>query len=151
MQWVRNLILVGLAIVSYLLILAWQKDYGNTAPVTAAAPAVVTTATGSDLPAAPAAAAVAAGDIPPAPLSATAQPLAAAAQPLPTGLVHVKTDVLSVDIDPQGGDLVRVELPTYTRTVNSAEAFRLMENSPERVFVAQSGIHRRHTLVILMW
>jgi hypothetical protein len=29
MQWVRNLILVGLAIVSYLLILAWQKDYGN--------------------------------------------------------------------------------------------------------------------------
>jgi YidC/Oxa1 family membrane protein insertase len=140
MQWVRNLILVGLAIVSYLLILAWQKDYGNTAPVTAAAPAVVTTATGSDLPAAPAAAAVAAGDIPPAPLSATAQPLAAAAQPLPTGLVHVKTDVLSVDIDPQGGDLVRVELPTYTRTVNSAEAFRLMENSPERVFVAQSGL-----------
>lgn len=139
MQWVRNLILVGLAIVSYLLILAWQKDYGNTAPVTASAPAAVTTAAGSDLPAAPAAA-VAAGDIPPAPLSVTAQPLAAAAQPLPTGLVHVKTDVLSVDIDPQGGDLVRVELPTYTRTVNSAEAFRLMENSPERVFVAQSGL-----------
>ena len=32
MQWARNLILVGLAIVSYLMILAWQKDYGNTSP-----------------------------------------------------------------------------------------------------------------------
>jgi hypothetical protein len=30
MQWARNLILVGLAIVSYLMILAWQQDYGNT-------------------------------------------------------------------------------------------------------------------------
>ena len=36
MQWARNLILVGLAIVSYLMILAWQKDYGSTSPSSSA-------------------------------------------------------------------------------------------------------------------
>jgi len=40
MQWARNLILVGLAIVSYLMILAWQQDYGNTSPSSAAESAV---------------------------------------------------------------------------------------------------------------
>ncbi|HEX5278388.1 MAG TPA: membrane protein insertase YidC [Fluviicoccus sp.] len=137
MQWVRNLILVGLAIVSYLLILAWQKDYGGApAPAAVSAPAAVPAA--GDLPA-PAPAAVANGDIPPAPSSAATAPLTPA-QPLSTGLVQVKTDVLDVAIDPQGGDIVNVALPAYTRTVASQEPFHLLENSAQRVFVAQSGL-----------
>lgn len=134
MQWVRNLILVGLAIVSYLLILAWQKDYGAVPASPAAASAVPAAAT--DLPAPPAA--VAGGDVPPAPASAAVQPLAAA--PVSTALIRVKTDVLDVAIDPAGGDVVNVALPAYTRTVNSSDAFHLLENSSQRVFVAQSGL-----------
>ncbi len=134
MQWVRNLILVGLAIVSYLLILAWQKDYGAVPASPAAASAVPAAAT--DLPAPPAA--VAGGDVPPAPASAAVQPLAAA--PVSTALIRVKTDVLDVAIEPAGGDVVNVALPAYTRTVNSSDAFHLLENSSQRVFVAQSGL-----------
>jgi YidC/Oxa1 family membrane protein insertase len=136
MQWVRNLILVGLAIVSYLLILAWQKDYGTPAPVAVSAPAAAPATT--DLPAVPAAPVAANGDIPPAPVTAATAPLPS--QPVSTGLVQVKTDVLDIAIDPQGGDIVNVALPAYTRTVASQEPFHLLENSPQRVFVAQSGL-----------
>ncbi|RZU48054.1 YidC/Oxa1 family membrane protein insertase [Fluviicoccus keumensis] len=138
MQWVRNLILVGLAIVSYLLILAWQKDYGAVPPAPTAAVAPAAVPAGSDLPGAPAAP-VANSDIPPAPSAAGPLPVTAV-QPLSTGLVKVRTDVLDVTIDPQGGDIVNVALPGYTRTVTSEEPFHLLENSPQRVFVAQSGL-----------
>ena len=142
MQWARNLILVGLAIVSYLMILAWQKDYGNTSPshtpdsavnrsVEASTPINLTSST-------PVAAA--STDIPTAPVKAelaTATELVTA----PTqGLLRVKTDVLDVQIDTVGGDIVDLSLPTYTKTVDGTEAFSLLENNRQRMFIAQSGL-----------
>ena len=61
-----------------------------------------------------------------------------------SGMVTVKMngrhDVLDVKIDTLGGDVVALSLPTYTKTVDSKEAFSLLENSKQRLFVAQSGL-----------
>ena len=57
-----------------------------------------------------------------------------------TGLIHIKTDVLDLQIDPTGGDVVSLALPTYTKTVNSKESFNLLQNDRQRVFIAQSGL-----------
>ncbi|PTQ91235.1 protein translocase subunit yidC [Agitococcus lubricus] len=138
MQWARNLILVALAIVSYLLILAWQKDYGNTTPNTSAESAVnrsVEPVKSTDLPAPP----PANSDVPTvANASAVAELNSVAAAS--TALIHVKTDVLDLKIDPVGGDIVNLSLPTYTTTVDSQEAFKLLQNSREHTYIAQSGL-----------
>ena len=140
MQWARNLILVGLAIVSYLMILAWQQDYGNTSTNSATTAAVsnntAEVAKATDLPSAPLVAANA--DIP-AVVTKAELPVSAPVQSS-TGLIHIKTDVLDLQIDPTGGDVVSLALPTYTKTVNSKESFNLLQNDRQRVFIAQSGL-----------
>jgi YidC/Oxa1 family membrane protein insertase len=132
----RTLLIVAMAVVGYMLILAWQKDYGPK-PVTDAV-AETATAPASDTPVAPAT--VATGDVPVVPVAETASnaPVASAVQV--TGLVQVKTDVLDVQIDTRGGDIVRVALPKYTESINSQKAFVLMDHSAARTFVAQSGL-----------
>ena len=123
MQWARNLILVALAIVSYLLILAWQKDYGSTSVSSSPESAVnrsVDASKSMDLPAVPS---VSNTDVP----VVTAPAVLAAASPVPsTTLIHVKTDVLDLHIDPVGGDVVSLSLPTYTKTVNGQEPFTVL-------------------------
>ncbi len=140
MQWARNLILVGLAIISYLMILAWQQDYGNTSTHSTTTNAVsnnsAEVAKATDLPSAPAVAANA--DIP-AVVTKADLPVSAPVQSS-TGLIHIKTDVLDLQIDPTGGDVVSLALPTYTKTVNSKESFNLLQNDRQRVFIAQSGL-----------
>ena len=140
MQWARNLILVGLAIVSYLMILAWQQDYGNTSTNSTTTSAVSNNAAevakATDLPLAPVVASNA--DIP-AVVSKADLPVTAPVQSS-TGLIHIKTDVLDLQIDPTGGDVVSLALPTYTKTVSSKESFNLLQNDRQRVFIAQSGL-----------
>ena len=138
MQWARNLILVGLAIVSYLMILAWQQDYGNTSPSSAAESAVnhpVEAVKATDL---PSVSPVSNADVPVVATKADL-PVSVATQPS-SSLIHIKTDVLDLQIDPTGGDVVSLALPTYTKTVNSKESFNLLENNRQRVFIAQSGL-----------
>lgn len=138
MQWARNLILVGLAIVSYLMILAWQKDYGSTSPQPVAETAAnrsVEASASMNLPASPVATN---SDVPVAPVNTDL--VAATPATSIQGLISVKTDVLDVKIDTLGGDVVALSLPTYTKTVDSKEAFSLLENSRQRLFVAQSGL-----------
>ena len=138
MQWARNLILVGLAIVSYLMILAWQQDYGNTSPSSAAESAVnhpVEAVKATDL---PSVSPVSNADVPVVATKADL-PVSVATQPS-SSLIHIKTDVLDLQIDPTGGDVVSLALPTYTKTVNSKESFNLLENNRQRVFIVQSGL-----------
>jgi YidC/Oxa1 family membrane protein insertase len=90
----------------------------------------------TDLPSAPAVAANA--DIP-AVVTKADLPVSAPVQSS-TGLIHIKTDVLDLQIDPTGGDVVSLALPTYTKTVNSKESFNLLQNDRQRVFIAQSGL-----------
>ena len=99
----RSILIVALAVVSYLMVLQWNEDYGQ-----AALPAEVSTSTAATpaLPDTPAATASTGGDDIP---TAVAEPTAAAVAPtaaVSDELIRVKTDVLDLAIDPRGGDIV---------------------------------------------
>ncbi len=142
MEFRRTLLIVAMAVVGYFLLINWQKDYGQQAQqaptATASANSAGAAAVG-ELPAAtPADVAKADTDIPVAPKKSEAASLAA-----PSGKgarVSVKTDVLDVQIDLIGGDLVRVALPGFTEAVGSPKSFVLLDNSDARTYVAQSGL-----------
>jgi YidC/Oxa1 family membrane protein insertase len=146
MDYIKYAILAGLAVVSYMLLLAWQEDYPatparevvvQTAPNNGDVPAVVAPA--GDLPTAPT---VDADDIPV--VSAPAAPASAAPSTAET-LITIRTDVLNVTIDRVGGDIVFVSLPEhFTRIDTPDEPFVLLENTSLRSYVAQSGLVGRN-------
>lgn len=133
----RTLLIVAMAVVGYLLLINWQRDYGTVAQPKVAesnAPAKAPT----DVPVATPQSA-GSEDVPvvSAPKEVPAQPGSVTA---PGNLVSVKTDVLDVKIDLKGGDIVEVALPKYTESVNSNKPFVLLDNTPQSTFIAQSGL-----------
>lgn len=133
----RTLLIVALAVVTYLLFLNWQQDYGQK-PSADTVPTTTATAVpaAADVPApAPASAN---SDVPSAPVSAPAAPAPAIATS--SSLISVRTDVLDLRIDPVGGDVVYLALPTYTDAIGSKQSFVLLDQSAKRTFIAQSGL-----------
>ncbi|EXF91699.1 insertase [Pseudomonas fluorescens HK44] len=133
----RTILIVALAIVSYVMVLKWNQDYGQAALPTQnvasnqAAPAIPDTPLGNN--------AAASADVP----SANPDISAPAATPVVTNkdLIHVKTDVLELAIDPQGGDIAQLMLPLYPRRQDHPEIpFQLFDNGGERTYLAQSGL-----------
>jgi YidC/Oxa1 family membrane protein insertase len=56
-------------------------------------------------------------------------------------LVEVNTDVYHLWIDLKGGNIVKAQLRKYPQTKNTPhEGYRLLDHSPERFYVAQSGL-----------
>ncbi len=137
----RLVLILSLAVVSYMLVLAWNDDYGQ--PV-AVRDETITTVSPSLAPGLPQQQA----DIPSAinaPLldvpGTGATPLTETAQLPASGLILVETDVLSVQIDPMGGDIVKVDLKAYPRVITDpGNPFTLLERSNSRIFIAQSGL-----------
>ncbi|WAJ37640.1 membrane protein insertase YidC [Pseudomonas sp. GOM7] len=133
----RSILIVALAVVSYLMVLQWNQDYGQ-----AALPAQTQSSSAAtpDLPDAPNSAATGSDDIP----TAVAEPSAAAVAPTTASndeLIHVKTDVLELAIDPRGGDIVQLRLPQYPRRQDRPDVpFQLFDNGSERTYLAQSGL-----------
>ncbi|PBP71427.1 membrane protein insertase YidC [Pseudomonas syringae] len=136
----RTILIVALAIVTYVGVLKWNQDYGQAAMPTqnvaasTTAPGIPDTAAGTN--------GSASADVPSA--NATAN---TAAAPLETpavaskDLIHVKTDVLDLAIDPVGGDVVQLRLPLYPRRQDRPDVpFQLFDNGGERTFLAQSGL-----------
>ena len=61
--------------------------------------------------------------------------------PQPVQLVHVQTDVLDAWIDLHGGDLVRVDLPTYpVDKRDPTHLVRLLDYEPDTRWVFQTGL-----------
>jgi len=85
-------------------------------------------------------------DIPAAPAlpsrSAAPGPEQAVQTPAPGGdLINITTDLVRAQIDPRGGDLVRVELLRHPVSVDKPdEPFVLMHRGDPDLFVAQSGL-----------
>lgn len=135
----RNLLILALAVVSYLMLLAWNEDY--QAPVqssAAATPALQQTQ------AAPvtAAAATAPQDVPQ--IQGQAAPVATTAAPA-ASLITVTTPMQIVTIDPVGGDIVGLSLPQFPTSIDSPnDPFPLMYNDTRGVYVAQSGLIGRN-------
>jgi YidC/Oxa1 family membrane protein insertase len=141
----RVLLWLALAAILLLNYQAWMKDYGATP---AASPAATSTA--SHNPSASADAAV-----PQTFATETGTPVAGAPAPAATSSasaivehgtgnaphVHVRTDVLDMDISLQGGTITRADLLHYPRVKGSAEPVRLMnEDSALSWYVLNSGI-----------
>ena len=54
--------------------------------------------------------------------------------------ITVETDVLRVQIDPNGGDIVRTELLEHTRKLGGNEPLVLLNRAGSSVYIAQSGL-----------
>ncbi|MGA0805876.1 MAG: membrane protein insertase YidC, partial [Pseudohongiellaceae bacterium] len=126
----RNILIVALAVVSYLLLLAWNRDYPAQAAATSSAVAA------PDLPAA------AANDLPSVqtPATNTAAQGAIAAAP-ESSVVTVTTPSQIVTIDLNGGDIVGLSLPRFPLALDLPDQpFTLLSSTPATYYVAQSGL-----------
>ena len=139
----RNILLIALLFISYLLWMQWQEDYDR-------APAAVATTTASPT-ATNAAAPTPSGseskaDVPTPRTTATpALPNVAPVAPTDTqaAVAHVvvTTDVLRVEIDPKGGSVVVADLLAYPQTEKkSAPPVRLLDDRDATFFEAQTGL-----------
>jgi YidC/Oxa1 family membrane protein insertase len=132
----RTILIVALAIVTYVGVLKWNQDYGQAALPTQNVAANTST---SAIPDAPQGSATSNADVP----SANGEVAAPAEIPVAISkdLIQVKTDVLNLGIDPVGGDVVQLRLPLYPRRQDHPEIpFQLFDNGGERIFLAQSGL-----------
>ena len=140
----RNLLLIALLFLSYLLWTAWQEDYSHATAPTTPETASTTSAQGTT----PAAPAPSSGEVPsatstpaPAANSTTPAPPTAATNPTATPHVVVTTDVLRVEIDTHGGNVVVADLLAYPQEPKDyAHPVRLLDDSASRFFEAQSGL-----------
>jgi YidC/Oxa1 family membrane protein insertase len=135
----RALVLTAIAVVTYMMILAWQRDYVQVQPVS---DGPVTEQVIADVPAADEAVPDA-GEIP-----AVAPPATAAASvetaPMVTDsnrIIAVSTDVFQLEIDRLGGDIIRLALPQYPLHAETPDQpFLLMQQNEARKYVVQSGL-----------
>jgi YidC/Oxa1 family membrane protein insertase len=65
---------------------------------------------------------------------------APAAQAVSKERFDVVTDVFKLTFDTEGGSLVRAELLKYSDTVDKTKNFVLLDDSKERVYMAQTGV-----------
>ncbi|MFJ4063780.1 membrane protein insertase YidC [Pseudomonas sp. NPDC089996] len=130
----RTILIVALAIVSYVMVLKWNEDYGQAALPTQNTAATTAPALPDGVPAGTASA-----DVPSA--NAESSPAELAPVAVSKDLIRVKTDVLELAIDPVGGDIVQLNLPKYPRRQDHPDIpFQLFDNGGERVYLAQSGL-----------
>ncbi len=135
----RVILIAALALISYMLVLQWNEDYGPKQQPVAQAASISAYSNASATPELPAASAAveASADIPQA---STSEPKIAAAAAENTSLIRVTTDVLEMLIDPQGGDVIEVALLKHQAALESAGPFVLLEQNANRTYVAQSGL-----------
>ncbi|WP_088329288.1 membrane protein insertase YidC [Lacimicrobium sp. SS2-24] len=123
----RSFLLIGLALVSFLLWQQWQLDYGPQ-PVEPASQ--VSPQDSSSTPSAQSA------DVPRADdASAPATATASSGQ-----WISVKTDSLDIRIDTRGGDVISARLPQFPIEQGGDESFVLLSPEPGRYHIAQSGL-----------
>ncbi|MGB1466125.1 MAG: membrane protein insertase YidC [Alcanivorax nanhaiticus] len=135
----RALVITGIAVVSYLMIQAWQQDYANPATPAPVEQVAESSDSLSDLPQPQ----PEDSTVPDAAVSAEAPPpiTEAATAAASSRKVQVNTDVLRVEIDPRGGDIVRLALPEYPNHVETPDQpFVLMKQGADMTYVAQSGL-----------
>ncbi|GIU46368.1 membrane protein insertase YidC [Shewanella sairae] len=120
----RNILLIGLLFVSFLLWQQWQADQ---------APQPVAAQTQSSIPASTVADAHS-SDVPDAD-SAVPETVSASKE-----LITVFTDQLEIKIDPVGGDIVYSALLAHKLEENGTDPFVLLEQTNDIYYIAQSGL-----------
>jgi YidC/Oxa1 family membrane protein insertase len=132
MDWLRTSLIAGIAIVCFALVIRWHEFEERNLPkvsettitqvnneVTELVPKVQTTETENSSSAIPS---------PTLPLK-------------DQQLIEVKTDVLNLLIDPNGGDIVKVALPTYFNKLNQPDdPFIILNQTEQNTYIARSGL-----------
>ncbi|MFQ3212394.1 membrane protein insertase YidC [Candidatus Njordibacter sp. Uisw_039] len=132
MDFQRIILIAGAAIISYLMVLQWNQDYGTQAE----APQQVTSVSAYDTEAVSTDFAVAAQPSNNTGVTVTQTENASAGL-----LIEVKTDTLQVVIDTQGGDIIQASLLDYLAEMDHSDVpFTLLEQNQQRTYVAQSGL-----------
>jgi len=146
----KYLLYGALAAISYVMLLAWNTDYPQVVDFGAPAPSPVPlisppeNTTVTDIPT----------QFPDSPVSSTSSESVAVSEPnesvtvseptaniSSTTVISVSTDTLEIDIDLIGGDITYLALPKHLRQLDvSNDPFVLLEPSPGRSYVAQSGL-----------
>lgn len=139
MDSIKYIIFGGLAVVSYLLLLAWQEDYPRVPPTTPNPTAQIESSvqSTSDVPSLPVSSSTASSlDVPVVPTVATSQ-----VPDQSDTLIQVSTDVLKVTLDRNGGDIVAVSLPEFKKTIDvENDPFVLLQRDALGLYVAKSGL-----------
>ena len=151
MDLTRFALYTALAVVTYLMLLAWQEDYPPVVSNDPSAAVEQSASTDSDIPMPPVASSTSTAsdaDIPQdTPQQPAAQNNAVVSSPTQAqgassnNIIEVSTDTLELQIDRNGGDIVYLALPQYLRELEgSDDPFVILSNNPERSYVAQSGL-----------
>lgn len=122
----RSFLLIGLALVSFLLWQQWQLDY---------APQPVESVSQSSQQSPSANTVAQSADVPSADPSGPSTQTAAKGQ-----LVFVKTDTLDIRIDTRGGDVISAALPQFPVEQGGDESLVLLSSEPGLYHIAQSGL-----------
>ncbi|MDC9719200.1 MAG: membrane protein insertase YidC [Gammaproteobacteria bacterium] len=132
MDFQRIILIAGVAIISYLMVLQWNQDYGTDA----LAPQQVTSVSAYDTEAVNTDFAVVTQPSNNAEIAVTQTNNASAG-----ALIEVNTDTLQVVIDTQGGDIIQASLSGYLAEMDHPDVpFTLLEQNQHRTYVAQSGL-----------
>ncbi len=138
-------LIAALAIISYILVLTWQEDYGHKAQAVASAPvssySSAPDASSQSDSVAPVlnSATPSSSDVPGSDEPAMAVAVIAAKQEQ-GGLVNISTDTLDLVIDTYGGDIIHTALNDYLAQLSGDQALVLMEQNDNRTYTAQSGL-----------
>ena len=128
----------SLAVVTYLMLLAWQEDYPpiiDTGVVDQQVQSTSNTQQLNDLPT------QVPSSSPSTNVPVTASTNISSESRDQSDLVHIKTDTLELSIDLRGGDIVNLSLPKYLKEIDVIDdPFTILESSPRRDYIAQSGL-----------
>jgi YidC/Oxa1 family membrane protein insertase len=127
----RSLLIAAIGVLSFMLIIEWGnfRQQHTDAQATISAPAQ------------PHAQGNTVADVPNAAAGTDSALMPLHANSDANRLVHVRTDVLDIRIDRQGGDIVYAALPKFTAKLDTPDApFVLLEQSDKRQYVAKSGL-----------
>ncbi len=115
----------------FMLVDGWQRDLHSTAPV-----APVSDKAGKSMPSS--------AQLPvPGDKLAVPQPTVPQQEPRAQGketILKVETDLFVARISTRGGDLRHLEFKQHRDTLDKNKDFVLFDNSPERTYIAQSGL-----------
>jgi YidC/Oxa1 family membrane protein insertase len=134
---IRLFLWLTLAGMAWLTYTAWMADYGARAGAAQPPTEQQSAVPSNDIPRAP----PTSGSQPPPQSQVQGQPPQQQAVAATGELIHVRTDVLDLEIASQGGDLVRADLLQYFVDKNDPEHHvRLLDDSGPTHWVFQSGV-----------
>ena len=143
----RIVLFAGLAIVSYLMVLAWNEDYHQQPQTAEVAPSQTTDGSGNSdnmvLPEDSTGLSVPNQGTEEFATPETGEAVVSQADPGTTvanQFVTVRTDVYELTIDRVSGNLVRTQLLDFDKSLNSKEPLTLLNNTQNRLYVLESGL-----------